>query len=268
MDKQTIRFKDCGIYYERYLNQDKPFVVMLHSFGSSGLIFAELIIQLKRQYQIIVIDFPSHGKSDYSKYVHIKDMPEIINMIFKQEKVTKAHFIAVAEGAIVAQGFAHLFPNKISSLVAISAISIYHNTYKTLASSLAFENLMLNILRVFNFKKYKKYFINRSSHSDLGKEKFQKSMEGFTRKSKKALKGYKRFYSFGEKTNQYPIYLVCGEDDLGVIKDGCFQFEQSTSLTTLEGYENSKQIVFLDNNRLFNERIKVFLSEMEKLGEN
>lgn len=113
MEKQTIRFKDCGIYYERYLNPGKPYVVMLHSFGSSGLIFSDQIVVLKRQYQIIVVDFPGHGQSEYSKYVLLKDMPEIINMIFEIEKITKAHFIGISEGAEIAQAFAHLFPKKL-----------------------------------------------------------------------------------------------------------------------------------------------------------
>ncbi|HHV33133.1 MAG TPA: alpha/beta hydrolase [Acholeplasma sp.] len=267
MEKQTIRFKDCGIYYERYLNPGKPYVVMLHSFGSSGLIFSDQIVVLKRQYQIIVVDFPGHGQSEYSKYVLLKDMPEIINMIFEIEKITKAHFIGISEGAEIAQAFAHLFPKKVSSLIGISTMSIYYDSHKALSSSLALTNFKLNFFRIFYFKKYKKWFIERSAHTLKGREKFKESMVGFKRKSKNVLKGFKRFYSLGENTNEYPSYIVCGEEDLDVIKDASVQYEQKIPLTTLEGYRQSKQIVFLDNNRLFNERMKIFLSEMEKIGE-
>lgn len=267
MDKQTIRFKDCGIYYRRDLSPGKPFIVMLHSFGSSGLIFSDQITALKRQYQIIVIDFPSHGKSEHSKHVHIKDMPEIINMIFEKEEIKKAHFIGISEGAEVAQAFAYFFPKKIISLIGISTISIYNESYKALASSQFTNKLKLKFLRLFSFKRYKRWFIERSANSKEGKEKFKKSMRGFKRKSKKALKGYERFYQLNPNSNPYPIYLVCGECDWDVIKDAAFQFEQKTPMTTLEGYPNSKQVVFLDNNRMFNERIKVFLNEMDKIGE-
>lgn len=261
MGKQIIRFKDCGIYYERYLNPGKPFVVMLHSYGSSGLIFEKQIMSLKRQYQIIVIDFPSHGESEHSKDVFIKDMPEIINMIFTEEKIKKAHFIGISEGAEVAQAFGQLFPKMIISLVAVSTISIYHDSYKALASTLFFTKLKLNFLRLFNFNKYKNWFAERSSNSNSGKEKFINSTKGLKKTSNKALKGLKRFYSLGTNSNHYPIYLVCGVDDWEIIKDASFQFEQKIPLTTLEGYEGCKQIVFLDNNRLFNERIKVFFNE-------
>lgn len=225
------------------------------------------IMILKRQYQIIVIDFPSHGQSEHSKDVFIKDMPEIINMIFEEEKIKKAHFIGISEGALVAQAFGHLFPKMISSLVAISTISIYHDSYKALVSTLFLKKIKLNLYRLLNFKKYKNWFIERSSNSANGKEKFKASTKGFKKTSNRSLKGLKRFYSLGVNTNHYPIYLVCGEDDWDVIKDASFQFEQKIPLTTLEGYEGSKQVVFLDNNRLFNERIKVFFSEIGITGE-
>lgn len=267
MEKQTIRFKDCVIYYDRYLSPNKPFVVMLHSFASSRQIFSEQIRVLKRQYQILAIDLPSHGESEHSKYVHIKDMPEVLNVIFETEKITEAHFIAISEGAEVAQAFAHLFPKKMTSLIGISTFSIYHNSYKTVASTQFLAKLKLNFLRLFSFKSYKKWFSKRSAHSNEGQQRFIKSTEGLKRSSQRALKGMKRFYSLGENKNQYPTYLVCGEDDLEVIKDSSFQFEQKTPLTTLEGYKNAKQIVFLDNGRLFNERIKVFLNAMDNQGD-
>lgn len=267
MEKLTIRFKNCGIYYEKYQNLGKPYIVMLHSFASSGLIFSEQIMALKRQYQAIIVDFPSHGKSEHSKDVYIKDMPEILNMIFEKEKIEKAHFIGVSEGAEVAQAFAHLFPKKLISLIGISTISIYHESYKALSTNLFFSKLKLNFFRLFWFKSYKKWFVERSANSAEGKEMFSYSMRGFTRKSSKTLKEYNRFYQLGKQTYNYPTYLVCGECDWDVIKDASFQFEQKIPMTTLEGYPKSKQIVFLDNNRLFNERIKTFISEMNKIGD-
>ncbi len=267
MSKQTVRFKDCGIYYERILNKGKPFVVMLHSYGSSGSIFAEQILAIKHQYQIIIIDLPAHGNSEYSSHVKIKDMPEILNMIFAKEDIDKAHFLGISEGSLIAQAFGHLFPDKVISLVAISSISIFHDSYKALSSSMFFTNLKLAFLRVFAFKKFKNYYVDRSSSSQEGKRVFLNSMEGFKRRSKNVLKGLKRFYSFNDPKVNYPTYLVCGENDLDIIKDASFQYEQKVPKTTLEGFANSKQIVFLDEGRLFNDRLKMFLNNMDKLGE-
>lgn len=265
MEKLTIRFKNCGIYYEKHTNPGKPTVIMLHPYGSSGLVFKEQVLSLKRLYQIIVIDFPGHGQSEFSKVVKIKDMPEIINMILNKEEISKTHFIGVSEGAEVAQAFGQLFPNKIKSLVAVSSISIFHNSYKVLKSSMFFTNIKLSFLRIFSFKKYKNWFVERSSRSEDGKEAFLLSMERFSRKSKKVKKGYKRFYNLGDPKISYPTYLVCGDDDLEVIKDASFQYEQRTPMTTLEGYKRAKQVVFLDNMRFFNERIKLFFERIEQM---
>lgn len=267
MGKQTVRFKDCGIYYERYLNPGKPFVVMLHSFASSGKIFKDQILAIKHQYQIIVVDLPGHGKSEYSKHVKIKDMPEILNMIFSVEKIDKAHFVGITEGSLVAQAFGHLFPNRVTSLVAISSISIFHDSHKALSSSLFFTNLTLGFLRIFSFNHFKNWYINRSANTYNGKQIFKESMEGFKRRSHNVLKGLKRFYSFTNYNVNYPTYLVCGENDLEVIKDASFQFEQKVPKTTLEGFVNSKQIVFLDEGRFFNDRLKLFLNNIDEYGE-
>lgn len=265
MEKQTIRFKDCGIYYEKHLNPGKPYLVMLHSFGSSGLVFLDQVMTLKRHYQIIVIDLPGHGNSEYSKNVKLHDMPEIINMIFRKENINKAHFIGISEGAEIVQAFAQIFPRKVISLVGVSTISIFHDSYKALKSALLFTKIKLGFWRIFNFKKYKKWFIERSSYSIEGQELFKRSMRGFKRRSKNVKKGYNRFYNLGKQQYKYPTYLVCGENDWDIIKDGSFQYEQKTPMTTLEGYREAKQIVFLDNGRLFNERIKVFFNEIDNI---
>ena len=72
-----------------------------------------------------------------------------------------------------------------------------------------------------------------------------------------------RFYKLGEQTAFYPSYVVCGTYDLEVIKDSTMQYEQKVPLTTIEGYDNASQVVFLDNPRQFNEHLSIFLKSVE-----
>ncbi len=264
MENYTIRFKDCGIYYQIHKNSTKPTIIMLHSFASSSLIFSSQILALKRVYQIITIDLPAHGKSLYSKYVDLGDMPEIIKLVMEKHNLNNAHFIGVSEGALVAQGFSFVYPKMVKSLVIVSSFSIFDNTYKAIQEAFFKSKVKLFFYNLFSFKKYKNFFVEKSAYNNEAKDKFLLSMQGFSRKSKHILKGLKRFYEIPKTAPNYSTYIVCGEHDLDVIKDASLLYEQKTPKTTLEGYNQAKQIVFLDNPRLFNERLFTFFKSIDE----
>jgi len=267
MTDQTIRFKDCGIYYLMYENPLKETIVLLHPYASSGLIFDSLFIALKREYQLIIIDMPGHGKSGVTSSVTFEDMPEIIKVILDKEDILKTHIIGISEGAIVGQGFGQVFPDRLLSLVAVSSFSIYHGSYKAVYGELRGTKFKHLFLWLFSFKRYKNYYIEKSSSTNSGKDKFEKTMKGFKRISILSKKGLKRFYKMGKQNKIYPTYVVCGEFDLDIIKDASIQYEQKVPLSTLEGYNNTRQVVFLDNPRLFNDHLITFLKSVSMIGE-
>ncbi|NLN50356.1 MAG: alpha/beta hydrolase [Acholeplasmataceae bacterium] len=267
MKAQTIKFKDCGIYYTIFQNESKPTIVMIHSYASSGKIFDSQVLALKRLYQLIVVDLPGHGKSQYSKNVKINDMPEVIKLILDRENIAKTHLIGVSEGALVAQAFGQIFSNKILSAVVVSSFSIFHDSYKAFYESQFLTKLKLFFFWLFAFGKYKNYYVEKSALKLQAQTLFAQSMIGFSRRSVFVKKNLKRFYHLGEQKTKYPTYVVCGEFDLGIIKDASLQYEQKVPLTTVEGYNDAKQIVFLDNPRLFNERLKTFFKSVDDLGE-
>lgn len=265
MTDQTIRFKDCGIYYLVYENPTKETIVMLHPYASSGLLFDSQIMALKRDFQLVLIDMPGHGKSSVSRNVTFRDMPEIIRLVLQEIEVESAHFIGVSEGSVVAQGFAQAFPKQLKSLVSISAYSIFHESDKAIRGELRLTRIKHFFLRWFSFKHYKKFFILQSALSNQGMDKFAKTMKGFKRRSIKAKKGLSRFSKMGRQTSFYPTYVVCGEHDLEVIKDASMQHGQKVPMATIEGYPNTKQIVFLDNPRLFNDHLMTFLKNVDRI---
>lgn len=264
MKEQTILFKDNGVFYTVYKNENKPKVVLLHPYGSSGKIFNNIIPSLKNIVELIVIDLPSHGKSKHSKNVTMQDMPEIILAIFKKEKIKKVHFIGISEGSLIAQAFSEIYLGYTQSLVSISSYSIFFDTYKVLRAEDRFNKIKLFFMWLLAFKKYKNYFINKSSYSETGKLLFKESMENFKRKAAFSKRGIKRFYNLNKSDNLFPTYIVCGNEDLNVIKDASVQYENRLSKTILEGYKNAKQVVFLDNPRLFVDRIKSFILEIDE----
>ena len=263
MQEEKVRFKDASIYYKLYENEGKDTVLFLHPYASSGTLFDSQITFFKREYQLLVIDLPGHGLSSISKNVSFADGPEIIKVLLDELNINSCHIVSVSEGAIIAQGFEHIFPDKIKTLTVVSGLSIYHNSSRVLKNELRWTRFKNFFKWIFSFKSYKKYYLGKSAFSSQAREKFEKTMVGFKRSSVFAYRRFGRFYKLGEQTAFYPSYVVCGTYDLEVIKDSTMQYEQKVPLTTIEGYDNASQVVFLDNPRQFNEHLSIFLKSVE-----
>lgn len=257
-----LRFKDVTIFYQIIENKGKPNLCLLHPYSSNSSLFEQLIITLKKDFNIVLIDLPGHGLSQVSSSVGFKDMPEIIKAIFDQHNVINAHFLGVYDGAIIAQAFAEIYKDKLVSLTALSGYSIYHDSHIVIKQEYFKDRLKNAFKWLFNFKLYKQYYIDKAAYTDQGKIRYEKSMRGFSRKSIKALKGFNRFNQLKPETKPYPTYLICGEFEDDVIKDACMLYEQKRTKTVLEGYKQSKRVVFLDQYRLFQEHFITFLKNL------
>lgn len=262
MITKGISFKDSNIYYNYWENSGKETIVFLHSFGSSLKLFSEQVKYLKAEYQLLLIDLPGHGKSGFSYQVTFKDGPEIIKTILNQYHLSKVHLFGVKEGALIAQAFANIYPNNTLSLILMSTYSLFFNTYKTVKSATRKANFLQAFKWLFCFNKYQQELISKSALSSEGQNFFKETMTNFKRKTIFTKRGMKRFYQLDFKENMYPIYLLCGKEDKEVIKDASLQFEQKYNYVILEGYPDSREIVFLDKARLFKERILTFLKEI------
>lgn len=259
MKDYTIRFKDCSIYYEMHENKTKPTLVFLHGYTSSLNVFESIIVTFKKDYQLLLIDLPGHGKSGVSSAVGFKDMPEIMKSILDYQEISSAYFIGVDVGSLVAQGFGHIYPEHVNALVSVGSYSIYHDSCKKVSNEHFLTNASLSLKWLFAFKKYLSHFANIAAITESGLTKFKTSQSHFKRSGLKSFKGLNRFYKWDKPTKHYPIYVVCGEFEEEVIKDASIQFEQRVPNALLEGFNKSKRVVFLDQPRLFIEHVQTFL---------
>ncbi len=264
MKDYTIRFKDCSIYYEMHENKSKPTLVFLHGYTSSLSVFESIVVTFKKDYQLIFIDLPGHGKSGVSGSVGLKDMPEILKSILDYQDISKIHLIGVDVGAVVGQGFGHIYPDHMESLVSIGSFSIYHDSCKKVNQEHFLSHLGLSIKWLFNFKSYLNHYANLATITEAGLIKFKQSQESFKRSGMRAFKGLNRFYRWDKPVKNYPTYVICGEFEEEVIKDASLQFEQKVPNAILEGFNKSKRVVFLDQPRLFIEHVQTFFKTQLK----
>lgn len=262
MNEQTIRFKDIGVFYRLYEQKNKDTLIMLHPFTSSISVFDNQIISLKKDYQLLLIDLPGHGRSGLSSSVSAKDMPEIIKVIIDLHDIDKVSIIGVELGSLCAQAFAQVYPDKIKSLISVGAYSIFHESYKAVKNEQFLSKMTMAFKWLFSFKSYKANYAASAAVSEAGKTLFEKSQKSFKRRGILAKKGLNRFYKLGKQKQAYPTYIICGAFEPEVIKDACILYEQKVPKALLEGFPRAKTAAHLDQQRLFTERVITFLKPL------
>ena len=103
-----------------------PIVILIHGLGANGtswgLQFPSLI---EAGFRPIAIDAPGFGGSPYhGKKWKIKDAVKKIAGTMEEINATDAHFVGISMGSVIAQQFAHEFPERIRKLVLISSFAM------------------------------------------------------------------------------------------------------------------------------------------------
>ncbi|MFN5459591.1 MAG: alpha/beta fold hydrolase [Bacteroidota bacterium] len=146
-----VKFKRADIYFEHY-GKGKP-LLLLHGFLGSCKIFNRITRTLSKNFHVIVIDLPGHGKSENLGYFHSMElMAESVKAVCDELKVKDFFVAGHSMGAYVALSLTQKNPEMVKGIClinsipfaderekikdrdrAISAIKSNHNIYVTSA---------------------------------------------------------------------------------------------------------------------------------------
>lgn len=104
----------------------KPMLILLHGWQDNAATFASLWPLLMQDYDVVVLDWPGHGKSDYKSadnYYHFFDYIDDLHQVITQLKHGKVNIIGHSLGAIVAGCYAAIFPEYVDKVVLIEGLS-------------------------------------------------------------------------------------------------------------------------------------------------
>jgi pimeloyl-ACP methyl ester carboxylesterase len=101
-EKHKISFSDEG--------KGKT-IVLLHGFTESGRIWNDFAKKLSKEFRVIIIDLPGHGKSAGLGPVHTMELQaEVVHHVLKTRKVKKCLMIGHSMGGYVTLSFAGKYP--------------------------------------------------------------------------------------------------------------------------------------------------------------
>lgn len=117
-----IKYRNSQIHTKTYGKGDS--IVLLHGFLLSPYIWKDLIPELAKKKQVIVIDLPGHGLSECVSEIHSMElMAEVVLFVLEELNIEKASFIGHSMGGYISLAFAEKYPSKIETLVLLNSSS-------------------------------------------------------------------------------------------------------------------------------------------------
>lgn len=114
----SISFKNAPIHYSKTGNG--PVVILLHGFLESLEIWNDFTAQLEKEFSVLSIDLPGHGRSGLLDEVNsMTDMAEVVMAVADYEKVGNFVVCGHSMGGYVAVELAKREPNRIKGMVLL-----------------------------------------------------------------------------------------------------------------------------------------------------
>lgn len=132
MNNQMLHYK---VYAEKnhQISHTKPVIVFIHCIAVHSALFVKQIRYLKKKYDLVLIDLPSHGKSEIrlseleNSYGAIADeILKILNFL----EIEKAHFVGCSLGTFILKYLLVNHSEKIEKSIMIGCIGnyqLFHN---------------------------------------------------------------------------------------------------------------------------------------------
>ncbi len=208
MHNETIN--DLTLFYYTLGNEDNPPIVFLHGILAFTEAYKKILLSLSKQYFVIGIDLPGHGRSTISSYPYdINNISQDVIRLTEKLGLNQFYLVGHSMGGLITLSICEQFPNRvikgvsIASLYNVEGIEFNNNKYNFLSENGFRNNNNRNnnyILKIFNHAYYR---LDEE-------EKFSKTKD-ILESYKKDL--YPQFTVSQVQSIETPILIVVAEKD-------------------------------------------------------
>lgn len=166
--KLFLTKENVAIHYE---TKGKGFpIILLHGVFQNMEVFAPLIKNLSKQYQVISIDMRGHGLSDAPFDSRVDDYVSDIQQLLKALFINRAFVVGLELGSTVALGLAYKSPNLVEGLILINPT----DNHKTFPEHRIYDR-HADEIRTMNDEEKEKYLMKFRYKNIKKAKKFVKS---------------------------------------------------------------------------------------------
>ena len=117
------------------ISHKRPVLVLIHGFGGGFPTWFFQVHHLKKHYDLLLLELPSHGKSDIKMSQLAPDFVSVSSLILNTLDhlgIEKASFVGVSLGALVIQHFVLYNSQKVDKYILIGPVGKYWLIHKVL----------------------------------------------------------------------------------------------------------------------------------------
>jgi pimeloyl-ACP methyl ester carboxylesterase len=173
----TIIFNDKKIFYSS--KGQGTTIVLLHGFTESQKIWNRFVKALSKEFRVITIDLPGHGKSECVADVHTMELQaEVVHAVLKKADVVKSVMIGHSMGGYVMLAYARKYPKN------LKGICIFHShCFADSPEDRENRDRVVEVVRENKFRFIVNFIPNLFPEEVL--EKFSKEIDGLVKEAEK-----------------------------------------------------------------------------------
>ncbi|TDQ09758.1 alpha/beta fold hydrolase [Pedobacter metabolipauper] len=144
----SVQISNIEIYYEEY-GAGNP-LVLLHGFGGCVQNWYPFITELSERHRLIVVDLRGHGYSTNPdhKFTHLEAASDVF-LLLEKLGIDRFSAMGMSSGGMVLLHMATMQPNRIHSMVLISATSYFPDQARTIMRRASFGTMPYEVKEMY-----------------------------------------------------------------------------------------------------------------------
>lgn len=253
------KLSGTAIHYWTNDEASDPCLFLLHPAFADHTCFDAQIAHFEDRCKVIAMDLIGHGASQGRGT--IADTAAHIAGIMQAQGVEKIHLLGISIGAVLAQDFANVYPERLASLCCIGGYDINHFD-AALQRKNGREQARMMARAMVSMERFARANKEISAYTKAGQEAFYQMNLRFPRRS------FRHLASLGKRVNRqptpvrrYPLWIGVGEYDNEMAKQAAKKWAESEPESRFLYFQGAGHVVNLDVPQAFNQMLETMMRE-------
>jgi pimeloyl-ACP methyl ester carboxylesterase len=260
IERKELKQDGYSIFYYTTGKKENELIVFLHPAFADHRCFDKQIDFFATEYRVVTIDMLGHGLSSVDK---AKDKIDFtihhIDAILKIEGYSKAHFVGVSMGTLIAQYYSLHNPDKVLSMTILGGYDINADN-KEISKAQRSENIKWIFKALFSMNSFRRYVSKVSVSNPVEQARFYEMASLFTRKSFLCMAGLGNVLKQRDNVaRNYPLLILSGDKDLELAKKRSKRWHDTEPTSKFYMIENAGHCANMDSADEFNSLVMSFI---------
>lgn len=264
IEQRELKQNGYSIFYYVTGDKENDLIVFLHPAFADHRCFNKQADYFSKEFRVVTIDMLGHGLSKVEK---AKDKIDFtihhIDTILKIEGYSKAHFVGVSMGTLIAQYYSLHNPDKVQSMTILGGYDINADN-KEISKAQRSENIKWIFKALFSMNSFRRHVSSISVSNPVEQARFYEMASLFTRKSFTAMSGLGNVIKQRDNIDRnYPLLILSGENDIELAKRMSKKWHDNEPTSKFHEIENAGHCANMDNAVEFNRIVMSFIKKDE-----